>query len=208
MYTIVLAMMLAAGPETETREFRVSVDGRPAGVYTMTLTKHADGTIVQSGQVDVTVQVLIKKFTYNYRGSEIWKDGKLLKLESSTNEDGKRYNVRIDAEATGLRVTANSKTASVPATAWTTSHWHLPADRRIGDITRIDNDTGRVLTGRIARVGQEQVLAGGQMTLANHYRITGASPAELWFDGAERLIRQESVEDGHRTLIELVRIAR
>lgn len=208
MFATALLLMLMAGPELETREFRVSVDGRQAGSYKMTIARHPDGTVCQTGQCDVTVQVFLKKYVYSYRGTETWKDGQLMKLESSTNDDGKRYNLRVQLDGVALRAIANNQAISIPATSWTTSHWHMPVDRRQGDITRIDNDNGRVLPGRISRVGQEQQTVAGQSIMTNRYRVTGTAPVDLWFDGADRLVRQESIEDGHRMVIELLKITR
>ncbi len=204
-----VAMLLALpAAEVETREYRILVDGKPAGSYRMTISKQADGSIVQAGQADVMVQVLLKKFVYSCRGQETWKDGKLIRLEATTNDDGKRYQVRVEPLSSELRVTVNGKTHSAPSVASSTSHWHLPADRRQGDISRIDTDNGRVLAGKIFHVGRENVMASGQSIAADHYRITGAAGAELWFDGTDRLVRQETVEEGHKVVLELVKFAR
>ncbi len=209
MPAIFVAILLALpAAEVESREYRILVDGKPAGSYRMTISKQPDGTVVQAGQADVMVQVLLKKFVYSCRGQETWKDGKLIKLEASTNDDGKRYLVRVEPVGSDLRVTVNGKTHTAPAAASSTSHWHLPADRRQGDITRIDTDNGRVVTGKIFHVGRENVMASGQSIAADHYRIASVAPAELWFDGADRLVRQETAEEGHKVVLELVKFTR
>ncbi len=209
MPAVFVAMLLAMpAAEVESREYRILVDGKPAGSYRMTISKQQDGSIVQAGQADVMVQVLLKKFVYSCRGQETWKNGKLIKLEASTNDDGKRYQVRVEPIGSELRVTVNGKTHMAPSAASSTSHWHLPADRRQGDITRIDTDNGRVLAGKIFHVGRENVMASGQSMATDHYRITGTAPAELWFDGTDRLVRQETVEEGHKVVLELVKFTR
>jgi Family of unknown function (DUF6134) len=204
----VALMMTTAATETETREFRVLVDGKPAGTYKMTIDNRPDGSIVQSGQADVSLQVLLRKVTYTYRGTETWKDARLVKLDTSTNDDGKKYQVLAGPDGNGLRVTVNGKAHTAPANVWTTTYWHLPADGRQGDITRIDTDNGKVLSGKIQNVGREKITAAGQSITATRYRITGNAPTELWFDEASRLVRQEAVEEGHKTVLELVKITR
>lgn len=209
MHAIVISLLLTlSAAETETREFRVLVDGKPAGSYKMTIENRSDGSLFQTGQADVSLQILLRKVTYTYRGTETWKDGRLIKLETSTNDDGKRYQVRAAPDGANLLVTADGKSHTAPANVWTTTYWHLPADRRQGEIIRIDTDNGNVLTGKIHHVGREKITVAGQTVTATHYRITGAAPNELWFDGADRLVRQEAVEDGHKTVLELAKISR
>ena len=37
----------------------------------------------------------------------------------------------------------------------------------------------------------------------HHFKIDGPSPAELWFDDHDRLVRQKSVEQGHQMELRL-----
>ena len=46
-------------------------------------------------------------------------------------------------------------------------------------------------------------MAGGPEIPLNHYRITGKVNVDLWYDGSERLVRQEWIEQGHKTIVEL-----
>jgi hypothetical protein len=208
MHALLMALLLTAAPEAEKREYRVFVDGKPAGVYKVSISPQPDGSIVETGQADVSVQVLLKTVTYAYRGTETWKDGRLVKLESSTNDDGKKFQVQTAADGSSIRVTVNGKVHTVPANVWATSHWFLPVDRRNGEISRIDVDTGKLLSGKIQAVGRDHVTAVSQPIIATHYRITGAAPADLWFDAADRLVRQEAVEEGHKTILELIKLTR
>ncbi len=44
--------------------------------------------------------------------------------------------------------------------------------------------------------------------MCQRYRLSGDMAAELWYDESERLVREDTVEEGHRTVIELARIRR
>jgi hypothetical protein len=44
--------------------------------------------------------------------------------------------------------------------------------------------------------------------MLNHYRLTGKMNIDLWYDGSERLVRQEWLEQGHKTVVELIRVRR
>jgi hypothetical protein len=79
---------------------------------------------------------------------------------------------------------------------------------RDGAIPLIDADTGKDLSGKLRFVANEKVRVMGQEAALNHYKLTGQVQVDLWYDGSERLVRQEWLEQGHKTMIELIRVRR
>ena len=55
-------------------------------------------------------------------------------------------------------------------------------------------------------VGQEQLNIAGRAQNVMHYKLVGKANVDLWYDGSDRLVRQEWTEDGHKTLLELGRL--
>jgi len=198
----------ASAAETEIRDFRISIDGKPAGEYRLSVTRQDDGTLVQSGQADVRLRVLVKNYTYAYRGTETWKGGRLVRLDSACNDDGKAFAVSARGGENGIAVRVNGVERRLPADAWTTSYWQLPpAALRNRALTLLDADCGEEIAGRLDYAGSQPVSAGGQSQNAARYRVSGGKlKVELWYDASDRLIRQESVEDGHKTVFELIRV--
>jgi hypothetical protein len=198
----------ARAADTETRDFSVSVDGKRAGSASMTIGRADDGTITVAADTEVRVTVLgINAYKYSYRGKETWKDGLLQKFESTCNDDGKRFVVTAAAEAEGIRVKVNNQERMVPANVWLSSYWSRP-DKKVHDqtIPIVDADTGRDLEAKVTCVGQEQLNLAGQAQNVTHYKLTGKANVDLWYDADNRLVRQEWVEDGHKTLVELSKI--
>ncbi len=200
----------ARAADLETRDLVVRVDNKPAGDVHMTIHRQDDGVTQVSCDTDVEVRPFpFVKYQYRYRGREIWKDGRLQRFSSTCNDDGKHYEVSAVAEEGGLRVHVNGRERRMPAETWLTSYWTLPdAKLREGIIPLLDADNGRELDCRIQHVGAVQMAVMGQVQNVNHYRLTGKVQVDLWYDGAERLVRQEWLEDGHRTVLELTRIRR
>jgi hypothetical protein len=155
---------------------------------------------------DVHVQLLIShKFTY--RGQEVWKNNRLVRFESKTDDNKKLFTVSAIAEAAGLRVRVNNEEKIVKPEAWLTSYWTLPDPKlRNQPLVILDADNAKVFNGQLGYVGLEKLKIAGQEVPLNHYRITGDLTIDLWYDGTERLVRQEWVEQGHKTLIELIRV--
>jgi len=176
----------------------------------MTFHRADDGTTTMSADTDVRVQpVPFITYRYSYRGREVWKDGRLQRFDSTCNDDNKRYTVAAVAENETLRVRVNNQEKIVRGDIWLTSYWNKP-DAKLHDqtIQLIDADNGRDLSAQVLYVGVEQRTVAGQMLPVHHYRLTGKVNVDLWYDGSNRLVRQEFIEQGHRTLIELARVRR
>lgn len=206
---LVLLGSPAFAAERETRAYTVNVDGKRAGDAQVSIAQQDDGTTQVNCETNVKVRVLFFKYTYWYRGQETWKNGRLQKLESTSDDDGKRFTTVAVAEPTGMKVTVNGRTRVTSLDVWPTSYWQLPDSKlRGGQLLLLDADTGRDLQARMQHLGTQQIYAGGKTQNAAHYRLTGKVTVDLWFDASERMIRQDWVEDGHRTVIELARIDR
>jgi hypothetical protein len=207
-WCLVLGGLLAAGAgqraaadETEVRQFAIQVDGKNAGQFLMTITKRDGGVESMSGQASVSVRVLFKTYTYSYDGTEHWKGGRLQQLDSSSNDDGKRYTVRAVAEGNGLSVTVNGQVRTAKPDVWPTTHWKLPpSEYHNKAVPLLDADTGKEMAGHLQYVGVQQLTVGGRAQNCYHFRVTGGPyPVDLWYDGAHRLVREEFTVEGHRT---------
>jgi Family of unknown function (DUF6134) len=202
------ALFVHAGGE-ERRTFSVTVDKKPAGSNELVIQVRDDGAEVVTSQADVTVKAFLFTYKYTYHGVETWKDNRLLRLATTTNDDGKRHAVVAEAIHDGLAVKADGKEMSVMGPVWPTSYWKLPSEKNRGPgILLIDADTGKLINARIEKVGVEKRTVIDQTVELNHYRLTDGVKADLWYDNADRLTHQESIEDGHLTVLELTRLQR
>jgi hypothetical protein len=195
----------AADPEQ--RDLAIQIDNKPAGTYHLTIATAKDGTITVRARANVSYRVFFYHYTYTYQGTEVWKGGRLLRLDSSCNDDGKRYTVHAKADGRNLQVTINDNVTALSGDSWTTSAWHTPAARfRNHQLPMIDADTGRALHGRFEYVDQRNVNVNGAWVECAHYHIGGDNEMELYFDSHHRLVRQETVEQGHATVLQLTSV--
>jgi hypothetical protein len=196
--------------DTETRDFAITIDKKQAGSYQLTVATQDDGTVTAAAQASVRLNYFIKVYTYSYRGTEVWKNGRLVQLDSTSDDDGKRYTVAVRPDATGLRVQVNGQDRqSVRPDVWLSTYWRLPdAKYRNQPVPLLDADTGKDLHAQLHFVAEVQKTIAGQTMNCTHYRLTGDVKVDLWYDAQERMVRQEAIEDGHRTVLELVRIRR
>ena len=207
--SLLFALPTARAGDPEQRLFTVRVDGKPAGEYRMAIRTGDDGAEVMTGSAAVHVKHLLGQYRYSYEGTEVWKDGRLQLLDAVSDDDGKRATVHAAVEATGMRVVVNGQSRTARPDAWTTTYWRLPpAGVRGPALALLDVDTGESLTARLEVVGPTRLMVAGRPLDCTRYRVTGQAQAELWYDAQGRLVRQETVEDGHKTVLELREVRR
>jgi hypothetical protein len=204
---------VGAETSTETRDFTIKIDRKHAGSYRMTISRQNDGSLVMNGQADVKLSYLVYTYQYTYRGRETWKGDRLVELRSTTNDDGKHYEVSVSPENGALQVVVNGKARTTGPDVWTTTYWHLPpAQFRNQPVRLLDVDTGENIPAFLQYVGTQALVAAGQQQNCAHYRFTsdakGKVQVDAWYDAQERLVRQESTENGHRYTLELTQIQR
>ena len=199
----------AAAAESETRDFVLTVDGKRAGDVHMTISRQDDGVVTVSCDTDVKVGGFLFTYKYSYRGKEVWKDGRIQQFDSKTNDNGTEYVVAARAEDDGLRVRVNKVERKTRADVWPTSYWGQPDAKLDGKtVPLLDADTGRDLDAKVTFVGPEEIGPEGQTQTLQHVKLSGKVEVDLWYDDAKRLAREEWVEDGHKTQLELVRVRR
>jgi hypothetical protein len=202
-------LSMAGAAEKETRLFTVKIDGRPAGDYQMTISRPDDHTFVIDARANVFISYFLIKYRYSYQGTEVWKDGRLVFLNSKTNDDGKQFEVLAQADGETLRVRMNGKEHAIRPDVWTTTYWSLPAPEfRTQVLALLDCDTGKDLRSTMQYVGTQQLTLAGEVQNCPHYRVTGGVEVDVWYDRQQRLVREVALEDGHRVVLELARIDR
>jgi len=200
----------AVAADAESRDFNITVDGKAAGDYHMTISRPDDGSVSMTARSDVHVKVvLVTVYRYTYQGVEVWKDGRLQHLACSGKENGKAFAVTAEPAGDGLHVVANGQEHVSRPDVWTTSCWQLPSAKfRNQDVPLLGCDNGRDIAGHLQLVGNEVIHVAGQDQACAHWRLTNGVPHDLWYDAQERMVRHEWVTDGHRTVLEMVGLRR
>ena len=200
----------ARAADVETRDFTVLISNKPSGEVHMTIHRQDDGSVVMRCDTDIKVTFGLISYKYVYRGLEVWKDRRLVRLDSNTDDNGKRFIVSAVPDGANLKLKVNNVEQQVRGDVWVTSYWTPPrpeAPRRTAHRPRRRQRQADRRPGSASSPPKSCRIAGQDVTL-NHYRLTGKTNIELWYDGSERLVRQEWTEQGHKTVLELLRVRR
>lgn len=160
-------------------KFRVERDGTPIG-HVMERYQ-ADGDTLR---VDVFIAFQVKLafitvYRYEHRAREIWRDGRLVRLDSITNDDGDAQRVAARAGSGGLVIEGPQGGLTAPADILPSSYWH---PRFTEQSRMLDSQKGRILEFDIARVGSERIEALGRPVDADRFAMRGDIDLDFWYD--------------------------
>ena len=147
--------------------------GAPIGHHSVAFSRDADGNTVAQVEVDIRVRVaFVTVYRYSHRAREVWRDGRLIALDTETNDDGRQMTVRARATAEGLEVVGPQGRAVLPADIRPTSWWRADTvrQRRL-----LDSQDGRILNVAATPAGTATRSRGGTPTPVTLWRMNADS---------------------------------
>ncbi|MBB6253956.1 DUF6134 family protein [Nitrospirillum iridis] len=174
----------------------------PLGHHRVTVAKAANGDTVVDVDISFEAKLLmITAYRYHHTSHEVWHDGRLKSLESSTHDNGDTDWVKGHAVADGFAVESSRGTVMAPADILPTSYWNpsTPQATRLLDTIR-----GVVMDVKVDRKGTETIQAGNGTVTATHYSlgfVTNPPPAtsrvDFWYDDSGHWLKLAFHARGH-----------
>ncbi len=160
-------------------DFKVMRDGARLGHHRITVQEAGAQKIVE---VEIALDVRLAFFTlyeYRHHNREVWEDGKLLSLESTTDDNGDRYEVRARRTHDGILVDGADGRFIAPADVVPTSYWN---PRTLQADALLDTQRGTLRDVRVSPMARESVRIGDRSIPARRYRIAGDLNLDIWYD--------------------------
>lgn len=181
--------------------YQVLRDGDPVGHHTFRFARNGATT-----DVDVSTRIAVKMafitvYRFEHDGHETWHKNRLVSLTSKTNDDGTHHQLKAAAQGDALRITADGRHTSAPATILPASLWDADVVQQSELLNTLD---GKRMHVSVRDLGQETVKASGHRTHAHHFRISGNLDRDVWFGPDNTLVRMQfAAKDGSTIVYEL-----
>lgn len=168
----------ASSPEPAL-SFRVERGGTPIGTHTIQFTEKGDELHVA---IDINLAVSfgpITVFRYTHTNRETWRDGKLVAIETETDDDGRLFSVSAKMTDEGLEVTSSENgTFIAPENIIPTSYWN-PAT--IEQTQLLDTQRGRIIEVQVNETATREAVLDGETLSVREYEMTGDLKLKLWY---------------------------
>lgn len=156
------------------------------GRHTVEIRRNGE-TVAVDIAIDLKVSfAFVTLFEYRHRNREIWRDGRLVCLDSTTDDDGTPYRVTARATEAGLLVDGSAGRFTAPPDIVPTSYWN-PETRK--QTRLLDTQRGRLLNVAIAPAERAQVGTPTGAVPARRYRVSGDLRLDLWYTEAGHWVK-------------------
>ena len=173
----------------ETYRFAITRNGDQIGTHSIDLNRTAAETTV-SIATDLTVKVPVLGITayrFQHVASERWVGGRLVALNSTTDDNGTRHKVSVVARTSGLEVEADGKAAAPldrniqPASLWNAEVLRRPV--------MLDTQDGQVVPLSVVDQGSESLTIDARTFKTHHYTMKSKYSQDVWYDEQQHLVQ-------------------
>lgn len=166
----------AAAAALPSLAFTARRDGSPFGAHRVRLRTEGRETLAEI-EIDLEVRLLgVRAFRYAHRNAERWRDGRLIALDSTTDDDGTPRRLEVRSEPSGLRLRGTDFEGALPPETVPTSYWNRTAMGR----PKFDTQGGRPLRTTVS--GPSPDAWAGRT--ADRIDVVGDIVLSAWYEGA------------------------
>ncbi|MCF7977651.1 MAG: DUF6134 family protein [Chromatiaceae bacterium] len=172
---------LAVGASVDqTFRFEVLLDDKPIGEHRFDIDVSGDQQRVTS-QAEFEVDFFfITAYRYRHQSNELFRNGCLERLSSTTNDNGTRYKIDGSAVSNGFRVDRGENVEQFDGCVKTFAYW----DSAILQQPKLLNpQTGELESVSVQQRGAEQVAVNGSQVEATRFElVTDELTINLWYN--------------------------
>jgi hypothetical protein len=195
--TVLMTLGSAAHANEETLRFKVYLGQDPIGEHSFSLAGQDERRVRSEARFDVDFLVFTA-YRYRHLSRELWRDGCLQRIDSSTDDNGTDFEVQGERRGDALTLEINGDTRELSDCVATFAYW----DRGVLERPRLLNpQTGELVSARLIPEGKDQRSFRGRDIDAERFRLRAEDlDITLWYTPSGEWIGLESDTGGGRML--------
>jgi len=182
----IVAMLLAIPPfpvaagDTGEYTFTISRDGEPVGQHRFAFERQGDRVEIDvNTRIDVSL-AFITLFAFEHERHEVWQDGRALRIDATTNDNGDELEITVRPDGNGGYVrTINGRVDRFDGSTGILAFWNKDTFRYDSYFSIMQDKT---FEASFQYIGRDEVTVAGEAIEAEHYRMVGDEERDLWFD--------------------------
>ena len=150
-------------------EFEIYRNNKHIGKHTFSF-KKLHGQLAVESEINFEIKkVGITFYKYHVSGMEIYKDGKLIKFNSKTNQNGKEKYVNMKLENEEYIIDGSSYKGKVPADYLIGTWWNHKIVKATAQISAV---SGRIIKQKVTFLGEETIELGNKSYNTLHFNFS------------------------------------
>ena len=169
-------------------EFDIFRNNKHIGKHIFSFKRENDQLAVES-EINFQIKKLgIVFYKYNVKGTEYFKDEKLIKFNSKTDQNGKEKYVNINLEGDELVIDGSSFKGKVPSEYLLGTWWNHSIVKASAQISAV---SGRIIKQKVTFLGKEKITINGKEYDALHFNFSSTDKklkkgkklnTDVWYD--------------------------
>ena len=186
-------LVASAQPGADILSFSVfRKNDSPMGYHRIRFSRDGDRLIMEKEiGLEVTL-AFVTAYHYRHHNREVWQAGRLVAIDTRTDDDGRDYWLSGRATPDGFQVDGSGGSFIAPADIIPTSYWN-PAT--MGATRLLDTQRGLIMEVRMEDRGPEILETQAGPVPAHHHTINiltnppgKTNKIELWYDDADQWV--------------------
>ena len=179
----------------ESHEFEVFLEDKKIGTHRVDISRQDEiTTVITTANFEYTI-FFLPVYTYEHRAVETWRQGCLVDIDTTTDDNGDRFFINSEIDNDGLLISTQDGTKQLDNCVRSYAYWD-PA--LLNSKNLLNTQNGEYQSARIEFLGETGFDNGASAIPAKSYRLTTEEgDIVLWYDAQDRwLALQSRVENG------------
>ena len=169
-------------------EFDIYRNNKHIGKHIFSFKKTGNEIAVES-EIKFQIKKLgVLLYKYYVKGTEYYKDGKLIKFNSKTNQNGKEKYVNLKAEGNDLIIDGSSFKGKVSHEYLLGTWWNHSIVKAPAQISAV---SGRIIKQKVTFLGKEEIKLGNKTFKTLHFNFSSTDEklkkgkrlnTDVWYD--------------------------
>jgi Family of unknown function (DUF6134) len=175
--------------------FTVLKDGAPVGQHRVAFDREGNRIEIREETAIEVRFATIPLYTFEYEGRQVWEDGRAVRIDAITNDNGEKFDITVRADRDGYTRTVNGRVDRFDRSKTVLAFWNMDTLRHNAFFSAVEDKTLEV---SFQFVGQEKFAIAGEQLDVEHYRMIGDEERELWYDAAGHIAKVELRRHGSK----------
>jgi hypothetical protein len=179
-------MTVAAAGDAGEFTFTVLKDGSPVGHHFIVFQRQGDRVeIREATEIEVRL-AMIPIYRFEHEGTEVWEDGRALRIDGTTNDNGEKLDIAVRRNADGYTRMINGRVDEFDDSKQVLAFWNKDVVNHDDFFSAVED---KVIRASFQFLGRDQITVAGQELDTEHYRMIGDEERDLWFDRSGRIAK-------------------